>query len=570
MTAQSIANQIKSQIRAGQLPAGSQLPTTRDLAEHFKSSRRTVMKALDLLSAEGLLLRKKGSGIYVTESQTAHPQIDSLPPAGEGSGMRSRAHENPNTKKRVEGKRDHPVGERSRANGNDPHSSISPSVHSSILPSPQSKADFIANHLIAEISRGNLRCGNFLPVQKSLAYQYKASMHNVRKALVTVEAKGLIHRKGSSYVVGPEIYKEPLRDPDKRAIYLIGNVKALQVALRHPLRTEFMMSLEKELSKYGISHFGYVDVTNPRSGESLPHENARGYVFVPSSLALPGRTTTEPQRKNIRRILQILNRAREPVVIFDYDYLLHRDPGFAFDFQRHIYPFAVDDINAGESVARYLTSLGHRQIAYFTFYIHAWAQWGLQGFKKAIRTIHGSLDNFHVFSGDFDADVLGKHSAPQADRKKAIASMKRAISERYLGYRFSTLVPWDSLFDKSLQLMLIDACRKMMAPKFDQALKNPDITAWACADQTLAVVMMDYLRKRRIQIPEQISLIGIDEDQDVFLHGVTTYNYGAAQKGYLAAHCILGDIPVRRDRKGIVECPGQIVQRGSVGRRRMD
>ena len=36
--------------------------------------------------------------------------------------------------------------------------------------------------------------------------------------------------------------------------------------------------------------------------------------------------------------------------------------------------------------------------------------------------------------------------------------------------------------------------------------------------------------------------------------------------GYLAAHCILQDTPIRRDRNRVVECPATISERGSVKR----
>jgi hypothetical protein len=47
-------------------------------------------------------------------------------------------------------------------------------------------------------------------------------------------------------------------------------------------------------------------------------------------------------------------------------------------------------------------------------------------------------------------------------------------------------------------------------------------------------------------------------------HGITTFNYMDGNAAYLAAHCILGDIPIKKNRRGFVEYEGQIMVRKSV------
>jgi hypothetical protein len=47
-------------------------------------------------------------------------------------------------------------------------------------------------------------------------------------------------------------------------------------------------------------------------------------------------------------------------------------------------------------------------------------------------------------------------------------------------------------------------------------------------------------------------------------YGITTFNFMESKAAYLAAHCILGDIPVKKNRKGYLEYEGQIMVRKSV------
>jgi GntR family transcriptional regulator/MocR family aminotransferase len=59
---------LRGTILAGRLTAGTQLPSTRDLARDLDLSRNTVMSALSQLAAEGYLTAQQGSGTYVSDT----------------------------------------------------------------------------------------------------------------------------------------------------------------------------------------------------------------------------------------------------------------------------------------------------------------------------------------------------------------------------------------------------------------------------------------------------------------------------------------------------------------------
>ncbi|AYF73771.1 PLP-dependent aminotransferase family protein [Nocardia yunnanensis] len=89
---------LREAIRAGRLPAGARLPSTRTLATELGVSRGTVSAAYDQLIAEGHLVARQGSGTRVARTVTAgertgHGAIPSLgafaesvPPASGASG----------------------------------------------------------------------------------------------------------------------------------------------------------------------------------------------------------------------------------------------------------------------------------------------------------------------------------------------------------------------------------------------------------------------------------------------------------------------------------------------------
>src|SRR6185503_7856687 len=56
---------LRAAILEGRLGVGSQLPTTRELAEHYDLARGTVVTAFENLKAEGYVNAKVGSGTFV-------------------------------------------------------------------------------------------------------------------------------------------------------------------------------------------------------------------------------------------------------------------------------------------------------------------------------------------------------------------------------------------------------------------------------------------------------------------------------------------------------------------------
>ncbi len=66
-----LSDSLRSAVRRGLLPAGSRLPSERDLATRLAVSRSTVVTAYDALRGEGLLESRQGSGTRVCPSARA-------------------------------------------------------------------------------------------------------------------------------------------------------------------------------------------------------------------------------------------------------------------------------------------------------------------------------------------------------------------------------------------------------------------------------------------------------------------------------------------------------------------
>ena len=60
-----IVDWIKAELAEGKLKAGDRLPSENELAEKFRVSRQTARHAIDVLAADRLVSRVRGSGTYI-------------------------------------------------------------------------------------------------------------------------------------------------------------------------------------------------------------------------------------------------------------------------------------------------------------------------------------------------------------------------------------------------------------------------------------------------------------------------------------------------------------------------
>jgi GntR family transcriptional regulator len=66
-----MADQIRAQCASGTLPAGTRLPSVRELARELAVNQNTVLKVYDRLISEGLIESRRGEGTFVRNSRSA-------------------------------------------------------------------------------------------------------------------------------------------------------------------------------------------------------------------------------------------------------------------------------------------------------------------------------------------------------------------------------------------------------------------------------------------------------------------------------------------------------------------
>lgn len=60
-----IADEITAKIKSGELPNGTKLPSTSELADQFEVSVATAYRAVSILHERNLVRGQQGRGVYV-------------------------------------------------------------------------------------------------------------------------------------------------------------------------------------------------------------------------------------------------------------------------------------------------------------------------------------------------------------------------------------------------------------------------------------------------------------------------------------------------------------------------
>lgn len=186
---------------------------------------------------------------------------------------------------------------------------------------------------------------------------------------------------------------------------------------------------------------------------------------------------------------------------------------------------AIDDVEAADTAMTHLLALGHRRIAYL--------------------------------GGDPQQDV---HLATAADRWEGVS--------KALGRYGVRLRPGDHLFgDWTVAGGVAAAAGLLERP-------SPPTAIMAASDE-MAIGVLVEARRRGIAVPGQLSVIGIDDHEMSFTHGLTTVRQDVRTLGWTAAESLLSVLtrPGRGRRRQVV-VPTDLVIRTSTaalqgrGRRR--
>jgi DNA-binding transcriptional regulator YhcF (GntR family)/DNA-binding LacI/PurR family transcriptional regulator len=503
-----VFSEIKDKIIKGELISGDRLSTVRTLANEFKVSDFTIIKAFELLEKEKLITRVLKSGVYI------------------GTGIKK----NPISIKKLQTK---------------------------------TRAREIAESIISQIIQGTLKVGEPMFLKKVLAFKYRATQRTIKKTIEILIEERYIHKDEFRYIIGQPTVST-IR-PAKNRVYFLTEQEPASWRFLGSHNKNFFHPFNMELHKYGVTSLEFLDFWNePDIIKKAEEATTAGFLLDFGKLGkVPN--TGENLQTRFYKTAEIIGRKNLPLIINDYNQIPLQVADFVFKPMSNLFFIGYDDYKAGEKAGTYLVSMGHKRIAYFNVGNNPGNLQLFKGVESAMKKLFNNESNvfyFQVQSKDayWHAD-LSTYAGTSEEKKKRFLD---AYSGLFENYQFKMDDPLEEIYPALANHIYKDLYKKMMAPVFEKALGTKEITAWVGTSYYETVFAAEFLMEQKIDVPEKIGLFGFRDGDLSTEYEITTYNFMEGKAAYLAAHCILGDIPIKKNRKGYVEYEGQIMVRKSV------
>lgn len=357
-------------------------------------------------------------------------------------------------------------------------------------------------HLERSILTGELLVGHRLPTEVELARRFSTSRVTVARAIRDLVREGLvIRRKGS----GSFVCQKPAAT---KAQFGMVAATGAYPGVFGMIADEVMRCTRKQ--GFGL----LADRLTPRDFQSITHaveefcqhlfaRKIKGLFYLPLAAPLDLMSPSEQVAAN-ERIVGLLNAAGIPVILIDRDLYPHP--------RRSSHDLVgMDNIHAGYTLTRHLLALGYRRIDFVSWAWHSHLSTSgarLVGYREALREQGITPDPHRVHDEINDTNI---------------------DDPAYL--------------------------RELVGTRQTQA--------FVCNNDHLAASLMRGLTRAGFRVPQDVALVGVDDDQWGRLLGValTTFRQPGAQIGAVATRmmferladptltprnvCLMGELIVR-------------------------
>lgn len=180
----------------------------------------------------------------------------------------------------------------------------------------------------------------------------------------------------------------------------------------------------------------------------------------------------------------------------------------------------------GRKIGHYLLELGHRDVAF----ISPWhkEQWCFNRYLGLCKAFESAGRNYCVrlFA---DNRFSSGEAHPEDPRIEDSEKRFPAIKDLLKTYTVFTDEQIEHISKRTTGTLTFELRNMVVGyflqPLFEQALEHPTVTAWVCVDSNIALHALDFLKKKGIRVPEQISVAGFDDNFNSFEANLTNWNY---------------------------------------------
>jgi DNA-binding transcriptional regulator YhcF (GntR family) len=427
----------------------------------------------------------------------------------------------------------------------------------------------IADRIRQEIFSGIYPPGNMLPPYKELQRLYGCCFITLKKSLAKLHQEGCIQAYGKRYRVAlpaPDISSarlilvyprdfqptegfKPIGFPVERSSDVLLR-RAEEACSRMQIRLQvlFGYTLEKHIEFFIM-------------GTDKPYHIAKdsdvwGILYILGNLDI-----------HVRE-LEFLASLRKSTAVVDTTGEFVASPALRKNPLVRIFRISSGK-ESGAVMARYLMERGHTSVAYFSPY-HAqdWSRRRFAGLREALREANHS-NTVQIFAIDW---LGSRQSIVDSLTETQIGGTWRAA---YNSWSASSPQQYSAMLNPVIDWLEYDGIARaelyrIMTPLFESALKNPAISVWVGANDTIAAMALDYLAHKNIRVPDDISVAGFDDSLEALKARLTSYNFGIESLMHeMVRHAVAQRHSLRASRKASSVIPGYIVERNTASARRL-
>lgn len=358
------------------------------------------------------------------------------------------------------------------------------------------RAERLADEIEAAVLAGALP--DPLPSIKELRAHHRAGHQAVRGALTVLADRGIIVRRGRTWVLA----RAESRKGTSKIMLVAPSPDLALFATFGAKAAEFCAVLERECTLRGIA-LQFRSSFHP----IVPDPSLLGYLVVASHDPGSG-----------AEIVTNLRTGGRPVVVVD---VVGDCPMPGLPDSRAVPVVRIQGArSAARQVALRLRELGHRRVAYLSPYKPGTASW-----------VGDRMDGLRDVFGDDVVELwCEKLSSPEKTHSWVVHQLLPRVEPATsslaadIGTRTGIDEPnW--LGAQLIPAITAQLTESRLKPLLDRAAADRSITAWVGANDDAALCALRYLARRRIDVPGTISIVGFDGTRDGLLARLSSFDF---------------------------------------------
>lgn len=400
-----------------------------------------------------------------------------------------------------------------------------------------------------------------LPTSKELTQRYGTSASVMRQVLRTLAGNGVLAPHGRGYRLAAA---EPASSTG--TIVLIAITRTVTTLIRQsPRSPELWRTFEYQARTLGTA-IRLVAFHSAAGLERFPYFPFSDIVSYDRQRSVLGYLVLSQGFTDewLGLLLSLLQQTGKPVSVMDEygEASLKRAAATVGHHPRfRFFPLGTTP-RAGQAVGRYLLSTGHRRVVcYRPPEDRNWVVNRLAGLREA-----------YAQAGLPDA-VCEVEAGPGGVDEGESAALEHLAGYRHVLQGFEELqaqlhAPRDRLFSGDIASLLnSEYVRHRLARAYARGRQIEDATAWVGIGDPFILPALPYLGSRRIRVPGQISLVGMDDSVEALTEGISSYNFNVPTVARTMLEHLMTWSPkrARQPAAPIEEIPGTVVERSSSG-----